>query len=1098
MSTEAREAPAAAVLREAERRNAELGHENLGPLSEAHGFSASEPPLHHLPGPHAAWTEVGDELPELTRTLTVRRRLDELPLIDASADSLDDRHLLRAASVVGLLNQAYNNVPVRAPEELPEQLVKPWLQIAERLGRPALTLNTNDYIWFNYRLIDPDADDPMRADNMRVLTDIWGHPQMERFMLVTLEMMAQSAPVVGCVARAQEAAVRADDEAIEAELAAAARTVRSLAFESLPKINTNSRSGRKRVDPIVWTKLFAMLPLPVKGAEGVRNASGVETPFFHLMDVFLGRTGYATQLGHESTLFRQAYPPNWREFLEAVAREPVNEYVARSDNRELKGVFQELAEAYHGEHGLLARHRLKAFGFMDAAFKAGRSATVTGFSGMFEDRAWEKVDASFEAARVERQRSLPPSVRMARCELAEDVCSGVRRIVLDVRGLGMNCEPGDRCAVMPENDPELVERTLRALRADADEVVHLTKEWQVAYARRPGRGMELTAPLRDVLAFGHIRPVARSTAKALYELTRDEALHSIIEARTEDQWEFWDLIELLVERGFSLARLRRAERGDQQRLCRILPPMQPRLYSVSGIEQGVAGAERIELTVGRLSYTSVESPTTVARPREGTASTYLCRTLDAQPGAEIPVEVVRPGAFSLPADPSVPIVMFAGGTGIAPFRSFLEARAAQPGTRNVLFACSRTHDVLPYRSELQERVARGEVELNLALSRDSVDPCRIDDLLRRPETAARLRELIEGGAVLYTCGRATFSRTVMDTLAEILEVDGRSGREALYCLVAEGRYMQDVFTTYTGSAVEQDRLVDNSELAHHTTPDEGIWMAINGRVYDLTEFGWIHPGGHKIIESFAGMDATRSYRIVEHHRDPEVEAMLSMYEIGLMRRLHFGPEWGVGIGEKGLESFTLADLFRRWLRCLHVLVEIESAHRLETGIRDEPLNAAEYDGRRERSPYRLQFGIEAHSRFINQTVPVVCGRFGTLWRTTSGPCAPGEATRALDDELDALLEGPAARDARAGCAELESRLAEEGASAELEEVLTRHRAANTAYLHDAKALIASGIRAFETHEAAVLLEGRLELRDALSALPVLTRDRLEDAAGVFA
>jgi sulfite reductase alpha subunit-like flavoprotein len=1095
MSTEparARHAPAASVLVEAGRRNAELGHENLGPLSEKHGFSASEPPPRHLPGEHAAWTQAAEELPELTRTLTIRGRLEEIPLLDASPDALDDRYLLRAASVIGLLNQAYNNVPIRAPERLPEQLSKPWLQIAERLGRPAMTLNTNDYIWFNYRLIDPDAADPMRADNMRVLTDIWGHPQMERFMLVTLEMMAQSAPVVGCTVRAQEAAARRDDDALKAELAKAAETVRDLTFVSLPKINTNSRSGRMRVDPVIWTKLFAMLPLPVMGAEGVRNASGVETPFFHLMDVFLGRKGYATQLGHESTLFRDAFPRHWREFLAAIAAEPVHEYVAASEDRELKGMLQQLAEAYHGDHGLLARHRLKAFAFMDAAFKAGRSSTVTGFSGMFEDRAWEKVDASFEEARVERQLSMPPSVQMARFERAEDVCAGVRRVVLDVRGLGIVCEPGDRCALMPENDPQLVERTLEALRARGEEIVHLTKDWQVAFARRPGRGAVLQASLRDVLAFGHIRPVARSTAKALLRITRDEALHAIVEARTEDQWELWDLMNLLIERGFSLARLRRAEHGDYERLCRILPPMQPRLYSVSGIESGATAADRIELTVGALKYESVRSPTTVVRPREGTASTYVCRTLDTQPGAQIPVEVVRPGAFSLPGDPAVPIVMFAGGTGIAPFRTFLQARAAMPATQNLLFAAARTADVLPYRQELEAHAARGEVELHLALSRDPAHPRRLDDVIREPATAARLRELIGAGAVLYTCGRATFSRTIMDALAEILDDEpGRSGREALYCLIAEQRYMQDVFTTYTGSAAEQDRLVDASELIHHTTPDDGIWMAINGRVYDLTEFGWIHPGGHKIIESFAGMDATSSYRIVEHHLAPEVEAMLSMYEIGLMRRHEFRRRWTVAIGEKGLEHLMLDDLFRHWLRCLYVLVEIESAHRLETGIREEPLNGGEYDGHRERSPYRLQFGVEAHGRFVRQTVPVICGRFGRLWRITSGSFAPDESFQALDVRLDEILQGPAAVAARADCAELERMLAEEGATAALEQRLLAHRAANTAYLRTTKSLLASGVTAFETHGPDVLLAGRADLRDALTALPALTRERFE-------
>ena len=119
----------------------------------------------------------------------------------------------------------------------------------------------------------------------------------------------------------------------------------------------------------------------------------------------------------------------------------------------------------------------------------------------------------------------------------------------------------------------------------------------------------------------------------------------------------------------------------------------------------------------------------------------------------------------------------------------------------------------------------------------------------------------------------------MTALAELLEQPGRPGREVVRDLVAQRRYMQDVFTTYTGSVVTPRPRIDAAELARRRTPEDRIWQAIAGRVYDLTEFEAIHPGGHRIIESFCGLDATSSYRIVEHHRDPEVEAMLAMYDV---------------------------------------------------------------------------------------------------------------------------------------------------------------------------------------------------------------------------
>ena len=237
------------------------------------------------------------------------------------------------------------------------------------------------------------------------------------------------------------------------------------------------------------------------------------------------------------------------------------------------------------------------------------------------------------------------------------------------------------------------------------------------------------------------------------------------------------------------------------------------------------------------------------------------------------------------------------------------------------------------------------------------------------------------------------------------------------------------------------------------------------------------------------MDATSSYRIVEHHLAPEVEAMLSMYEIGLMRRFEFHRRWTVAIGDKGLEHLMLDDLFRHWLRCLYVLVEIESAYRLEAGsVRSRWMRRVRRPA--ECSPYRLQFGIEAHRRFINQTVPVICGRFGRLWRISSGPFAPDESFQALDVQLDEILQGPAAVAARADCAELERMLAQEGATAALEQRILAHRVANAAYLRTTKSLLASGVTAFETHGPDVLLDGRADLRNALIALPDRTRERL--------
>ena len=865
------EGPAARVLAAATSRNAAAGHENAGPLSESHGFLSQRQPEHDLPPPHDAWVEAVDELPELCRTLRVRPRLEELPALDASADSLEERHLLRAASVLGLLCHAYNNVPMRPPQELPAALVRPWLLTAERLGRPPLTLTNTDYIFDNWRLLDPSAADPMRVENLRLLNPIWDHPQPARFILVLVELLARSAPLVGAAVRAQEACLRDDEESLKAELGTMSDTVRKLTRESLPKISANARAGPRWVDPVVWTKLFAMIPLPVQGAgDGVRNASGAETPYFHLLDVVLGRRAYETQLGHEALHFRQAHPRHWREFIAAVGQEPIADYVRARRDRELSAAFAELADAYQGRHGLLARHRLKAFAYMEAAFKTGRSSTVTGFSGLFEDRAWETVDASFEDARVERVRSTPSSPRLARVDSVEELVPGAWRVALDVSGLALRCEPGDRCK---------------------------------------------------------------------------------------------------LESGAS---------------------------AISSVTPG-----RIELTMAALSS-------------------------DVRPGAELPVEIVPSPGFAPPSDASVPVVLLAEGVGVAPFAAFVEARARTRGP-TLLVAEPGAEGSLPHRERLLGHAQRGEAEVHLVQS--------VESALR--EHAVRLR-----GARIYVCGRAPFARRMMAAVAEVVS-------EPLADLIVQRRYVQEILP---GGATSPPALIDASELARHNDPAESIWAAIGDRVYDLTAFAELHPGGQKLIHSFAGMDATSTYRLIGHHLDPSVEALLSVFEIGALRRPELDP---------GVES-----PYGDWVRTLYGLAEIENAHRLDASVRTAL----------EQTPFRVQFAVEAHRRFLDQTLPIVCRRCGEL-----DPAAAEQLKRAL--------VGPEADAARQAAADAERELERGSATAELDAWLEERRAAEASYLRAVKVLVASGVRLFEQHEGAAATTQELlaELRD----LPALTRAHLE-------
>lgn len=1105
--------PARLVLRQAEATNAALGHVNLGALSESHGFVSATPPVADLPPPFNVWTEAATALPSMCHAMTVRRQLDQLPLLDASPGSLDDRYLMRASSVLGLLSQAYWNIEVPAPAKLPRALSEPWDVIAWRLDKPRRTMSTTDYMFHNWRLIDPGANDPMRVENLKLLTPVWSNSGTETFMLVVLEMLARSTPLVGAVVRAQEAVAARDTATLKAELALMTDVLNSLTFYSLLKANANRHSGAFYVDPVVWTKMFATLPLPV--GPGIHNATGVETPFFHMLDEFFERRDYKTQLGGEALTLRSAFPLHWKQFVAAVRQVSVSDFVGLSRDHELSELFRETREAYQARHGLLARHRLKAFVFMDAAFKTGRSSTVTGFSGMFKDRAWDVVDTSFENSRVERDEQYPAMASFARIAKVENVgieAQAVRRITFDVKGLGMRYQPGDRLSVLPENSAGLVERTLAALDAKGSEEIALTKAWRAAASMREGFASAKTMRLEDMATFGHLRPVTRDVAKRLHALTHSEFLRRLINDRMEDQWELWDLIEHLKVAGFQPRRILSALPGEPHYIAHIIPPMLPRLYSISSAPHSSrVPAEQIELTVGQLVYESIATRSTRKEHRRGTASRFLGADRPEQ-DRRVAIRVLHPPRFSLPPERTTPIVMFAAGTGIAPFRGFLQERSRGISGANVLILSVRDADSIPYREELEALQAAGHLELHVALSREPARPvfdpatgrlrlepgkaCRIDGLLREPETARRLISLIENdGAAVYVCGRATFAGTVLESLVELLgkgaapEEKRENGYQAIYRMIGADRYMQDVFTTYTGSTATQTRQFDVSQLVMQNTPEAGLWQAIRGRVYDLTRFAEMHPGGAKLIQSYAGMDASAAYEKVDHHLNPEVDSMLAMFEIGIMRRLDFGPEWTMCIGEDGLRFTPLSTVFKRWVRFLYLFVEIENAYRVEISIKDQVLIQRETDDDLMKSPYKLQFQIQAHHRFVHMTLEFLSEEFSKLWRLTAGACDEMADARWLQNELAMLREQTEAREARDWTERLQ-RTVSGLSGTELtksHEHVVALQAEDATLMRSIKAALSRGLVAFETHERDVLRAASGEILSALQALPTLMR-----------
>ena len=302
----------------------------------------------------------------------------------------------------------------------------------------------------------------MVAPNMRLRFPTVDTPEERTFYLTQTEILSRATPIVAAVVRAQEAVAADDAEALEASLLVILGTLDRIVRESLLRIDPNAWSA-SYVDPVVWAKTVAPFAVPFQ--KGVQGPSGTSSPIFNVLDVFLGRKRFETFLGREIVGLRDTYPPLWQELILALQDVSVPEYVARRGDPHLEEVFRETTHAYVGENGFLGRHRMKVYGYLELAFKVGRSVTIGGFSGSSRTapgiRSTRTGAPGSNARRACRARSTGPASEAA------PPPGRRRRSRSGSPSLRWRAGAHARLGVLTENEPELVARTVAALSASA-------------------------------------------------------------------------------------------------------------------------------------------------------------------------------------------------------------------------------------------------------------------------------------------------------------------------------------------------------------------------------------------------------------------------------------------------------------------------------------------------------------------------------------------------------------------------------------------------------------------------------------------------------
>ncbi|MCS0412055.1 assimilatory sulfite reductase (NADPH) flavoprotein subunit [Vibrio diabolicus] len=344
----------------------------------------------------------------------------------------------------------------------------------------------------------------------------------------------------------------------------------------------------------------------------------------------------------------------------------------------------------------------------------------------------------------------------------------VRHIEIDLEGSGLTYQPGDALGVWFENSSELANAILGKVGLSGVETVDVDGESLSIHSALVSKYEITTSNPQLITKFAEL-----SGSKKLQKLVDDKDKLREYSANTQ-------IVDVLAEKKTKLT-------ADE--LISLLRRLTPRLYSIASSQEEVD--EEVHLTVALVEYEQNDEK------RYGGASSFLAQRLEE--GDEVKVFVEHNNNFKLPEDDSTPIIMVGPGTGIAPFRSFIQERENRDAEgKNWLFFGDRTftQDFL-YQVEWQKYLKSGVLSrLDVAFSRDQVEKVYVQH--RILENAAQVWQWIQEGAYIYVCGDATrMAKDVHDALVIVAEQEGKMPRDDAEQFINDlrkaKRYQRDVY-----------------------------------------------------------------------------------------------------------------------------------------------------------------------------------------------------------------------------------------------------------------------------------------------------------------
>ena len=410
---------------------------------------------------------------------------------------------------------------------------------------------------------------------------------------------------------------------------------------------------------------------------------------------------------------------------------------------------------------------------LDVDFEEDVDRWINQFAGVFAEteassNVFESVSTTANVQEYTRRNPFQATVLDKVKITGRDSDKEVYHVELSLEGSGITYEPGDSVGILASNPTVLVDEILRFKGFEGSEAVTI-KEGEFSIKEALLNYLEITVLTRDVI-------------QNYFEKTADPKLQEVIENEEKlDQYLYGhDVLDLLEEFPSELT---------AQELVQVLRSFPARLYSISSSQLAVG--EEVHITVSRVRYSKN------GRERSGACSAYLADQIE--PDSLVPVFIEKNPAFKLPENEETPVILVGAGTGVAPYRAFLQHREAsnQKGKTWLFFGERRFSSDFLYQLEWQKLIKDGYLEkIDVAFSRDQEQKIYVQH--RLIEQQKEIFEWLNKGASIYLCGdMKQMARDVQKALLQIFETEGGMNEEKaiefLKKLKKEKRFQTDVY-----------------------------------------------------------------------------------------------------------------------------------------------------------------------------------------------------------------------------------------------------------------------------------------------------------------